>query len=72
MYQGVHSPYVDTPSWEGIAANSTFWDKTFGDMLHVVDSGIGNLTRTLKSLGMWDDALLIITSDNGGISPGNN
>ena len=41
-------------------------------MLTVVDSGIGNITATLKSAGMWDDALLIITSDNGGISPGNN
>jgi arylsulfatase A-like enzyme len=41
-------------------------------MLAVIDSGIGNLTGTLKAEGMWEDALLIITSDNGGISPGNN
>jgi hypothetical protein len=33
--------YVNSPWWEGIPANNTFWDKTFGDMLHVVDTGIG-------------------------------
>ena len=41
-------------------------------MLAVVDEGIANLTETLKEEGMWDDTLLIITSDNGGIGPGNN
>lgn len=63
--QGVHSPYVDPPAWEGVSAPN-FWDQTFADMLHVVDSGIGNFTSTLKTQGMWDDALLIITADNGG------
>ena len=41
-------------------------------MLHVVDTGIGNLTATIKAQGLWDDTLLIITSDNGGVGPGNN
>jgi hypothetical protein len=73
MYQGVHSPYVDPPAWEGFSNSSTpFWDKTFGDMLHVVDTGIGNLTSTIRAQGAWDDCLLIITSDNGGVGPGNN
>eukprot|EP00936_MAST-01D_sp_MAST-1D-sp1_P000789 g789.t1 len=61
------------PAWEKVP-NGTggFWDATFGDMLHVVDAGIGNLTATLKEQGMWDDTLMIVTSDNGGIGPGNN
>lgn len=41
-------------------------------MLKVVDTGIGNLTAELVQQGMWDDCLMIITSDNGGIGPGNN
>ena len=32
----------------------------------------GNFTAALRSAGRWEDALLIITSDNGGIGPGNN
>ena len=63
MYQGVHSPYVNPPPWEGIDAPQ-FWDQTFADMLHVVDTGIGNLTSTLKAQDMWEDTLLIITADN--------
>jgi arylsulfatase A-like enzyme len=27
----------------------------------------GNLTTTLKDQGLWNDTLLIITADNGGI-----
>ena len=32
----------------------------------------GNFTAALRTAGRWEDALLIITSDNGGIGPGNN
>merc|ERR1712190_386592 len=78
-YQAVHGPYTDTPEWEQVPYNPRFCGgrpekdcKTFGDMLHVLDSGIGNVTQALKSKGLWDETLMLFTSDNGGIGPGNN
>lgn len=71
-YQGVHAPYVEPPVWEQTPNNTGFWDQTFGSMLKVVDDGIKNVTDTLKSEGLWNDTLIMISSDNGGIGPGNN
>jgi hypothetical protein len=31
-------------------------------MLNVVDKGVGNLTATLVSEGMWDNMLIVMTS----------
>ena len=77
MYQGVHSPYVNPPAWELLPNNTqtrTFWQpEPFGAMLRQVDNGIGNLTAAIHQVsGLWEETLLIITSDNGGIGPGNN
>ena len=77
MFQGVHSPYVDSPSWEWVAndtQSNAFWQPhPFGNMLRAVDTGIGNLTSAINEVsGLWEETLMIITSDNGGIGPGNN
>merc|ERR1712232_1168235 len=32
----------------------------------VIDAGIENVTRALKSKGMWENTLLVVSSDNGG------
>eukprot|EP00038_Savillea_parva_P011469 m.197762 g.197762 ORF g.197762 m.197762 type:complete len:512 (+) comp20214_c0_seq1:161-1696(+) len=71
-YQAVHSPYTDSPSWEQVPESAPIWDHTFGDMLYVVDDGIGNVTAELKASGRWANTLAIFSSDNGGIGPGNN
>jgi arylsulfatase A-like enzyme len=67
MYQGVHSPYSESPVWEQIENNSQsnlFWDPhPFGDMLRAVDTGIGNLTSGINSVsGLWEETLLIISA----------
>ena len=75
MYQGVHSPYVSPPPWEVVNdTHGMSWPThPFVDMLSVVDSGFGNITRAIRAVeGLWEQTLLIITSDNGGIGPGNN
>ena len=41
-------------------------------ILKVVDDGMANITAALRASGRWDDALLWISSDNGGVGPGNN
>ena len=35
-------------------------------MVSAMDEGIGTLTRTYKELGLWDDTVLVFTTDNGG------
>merc|ERR1719433_43750 len=35
-------------------------------MVHVLDSGIANVTATLKSRGMWNNTLVVFFADNGG------
>jgi len=38
-------------------------------MLTAADEGIGMIEQTLKNVGMWEDSLIVITTDNGGPIP---
>jgi len=71
LYQGVHVPYGAIPAWEQKPVPG-FWDQTYGNMLRLVDDGVANVTAALRAAGRWDDTLLLVTSDNGGIQRGNN
>jgi len=35
-------------------------------MVSFLDDQLGNITTTMKNLGMWENTLMILTSDNGG------
>jgi len=39
--------------------------RTFAGMIGALDEGIKNVTETLQANNMWDDTILIFTSDNG-------
>jgi arylsulfatase B len=74
-YQAVHDPdqvpdeyrkpYADK------YANTSGWDDkriTYGGMLTAADEGIGQVVQALKDKGMWNDTVLVFTTDNGGPS----
>lgn len=67
-FQAVHSPqevpqsYVD-PYKKTISDTNR---RKFAGMVSCLDEAIGNVTNTMKELGMWDETLLIFTTDNGG------
>ena len=44
----------------------------FAGMLKTVDDGFRNVTEALVAKGRWDSTLMVVSSDNGGIGPGNN
>ena len=50
--QNVHSPYTLPPSWE-VNAYPKIWDNTYANMLHMMDSMVGNVTDALKDEDMW-------------------
>jgi len=38
---------------------------TFNAMISAVDETVHNVTRALKAAGLWDNTLLVWTTDNG-------
>ena len=55
-----HAPWLPPTFAQGTSA-----DGARGDMVRVVDWAVGEVTRGLEQLGVADDTLLIVTSDNG-------
>ena len=43
-------------------------DQIYAGMLTALDEGIGNITDTLKSTGMYDNSVMVLSNDNGGMS----
>ena len=41
----------------------------YAAMVESVDEAVGRVVNRLKKHGMWDDTLVIFTSDNGGLKP---
>lgn len=66
-YQAVHAPAEVPAQYEKPYAHiSDPQRRTFAGMLSAADEGIANWTQALKDKGMYDDALIILTTDNGG------
>ena len=60
-WQAVHAPYDDVPGWETGPGRSTYQG-----MLWATDVYAGKIRTLLESKGMWDNMLVVYSSDNGG------
>jgi arylsulfatase B len=68
-YQAVHSPAEVPDEFIDMYRNKTDWNdrrKVYAGMLTAADEGIQNVTTALKQHGLWEDTIVIFTTDNGG------
>lgn len=68
-HQAVHHPDEVPENYVEPYNDNTAWSqqrKTYAGMLSCADESIGNLTEALRRKGLWKDALIIVTTDNGG------
>lgn len=66
-YQAVHAPLQVPQKYEDMYPHIQDSDRrTFAGMMSAVDEGIGNLTTALKQKGLWDNTILVFSTDNGG------
>jgi arylsulfatase A-like enzyme len=67
-YQGVHAPRQAPVHYWG-PYNKTIADfqrRQYAGMISALDEGMGNVSLALKAKGMWEDTLILVTTDNGG------
>ena len=62
-WQAVHLPHQAPHRWTG---------DPYRGMLWAVDNYMGTLRTMLKQKQMWENTLLVYSSDNGGTAGGNN
>ncbi|XP_071805939.1 arylsulfatase B-like [Asterias amurensis] len=67
-YQSQHSPLQVPSEYIQQYSNRIHNSKRqkYAAMLSAVDEGINNITQTLVSAGLWQNTLLIFSTDNGG------
>ncbi|XP_033759785.1 arylsulfatase B-like isoform X1 [Pecten maximus] len=65
--QSVHSPIQVPIEYENMYKNiHNEGRRKFSGMVTAMDDVIGNVTQALKAHGMYEDTLIVFTSDNGG------
>ena len=68
-HQAVHWPDEVPSRYRDLYQNQTEWTeerKTYAGMLTAADESLGIVVRALKQKGMWNNTLLLVSTDNGG------
>jgi arylsulfatase A-like enzyme len=68
-HQAVHSPDEVPKEYSDLYKNRTDWSKrriTYAGMLTAADESIAKVINALKEKDMWNDTLVVVTTDNGG------
>lgn len=74
-FQAPHSPLLVPPQWLERYRGIKDWKRqTYAGMVTALDSAVGDLVQRLKKHGLWQNTVLVFTTDNGGqvISGGSN
>lgn len=60
-------PYLRTPSWTKAADRNELrlWRGRYAAGVHAADRRLGGFFQTLRDEGLWDDRLVVVTSDHG-------
>eukprot|EP01060_Flectonema_neradi_P036748 TRINITY_DN716_c0_g1_i1.p1 TRINITY_DN716_c0_g1~~TRINITY_DN716_c0_g1_i1.p1 ORF type:complete len:628 (+),score=143.83 TRINITY_DN716_c0_g1_i1:42-1925(+) len=76
-FQNVHNPY-EAPPTDIVNINTSYphvqdpTRKIYGGMVTALDIAVTQVVDLYKQNGLWEDTVMIFTTDNGGIGPGNN
>mmetsp|Transcript_56028 Transcript_56028/g.97788 ORF Transcript_56028/g.97788 Transcript_56028/m.97788 type:complete len:607 (+) Transcript_56028:71-1891(+) len=70
-WQAVHTPY-DLPVQSSLGACPTNSNSTILQLMCVADAWTDKIVQALKDRGMWNNTLVVYSSDNGGTEDGNN
>ncbi|MFY0607650.1 MAG: arylsulfatase [Cyclobacteriaceae bacterium] len=65
--QAVHVPHTPAFNLNGVAVSNTTPNK-HGDMIKELDVQVGMMVQALKAQGLYENTLVVFTSDNGGLS----